>query len=90
MSTLLVGYDLNQPGQDYTSLIETLKKVGAWWHYLDSMWLVKTSLTPIELRDKLSAVLDSSDELVVLDVTSRTWAATGLPKRAYDWLHTNL
>lgn len=42
--TLLIGYDLNAPGQDYGDLIEAVKASGARWHYLDSTWLVKTSL----------------------------------------------
>ncbi len=37
-----VTYDLNEPGQDYANLYESIKSVGAWWHYLDSFWLVGT------------------------------------------------
>jgi hypothetical protein len=36
MNTLLVGYDLNKPGQDYAELKEYLKAQGTWWHALDS------------------------------------------------------
>lgn len=43
MNTLLVGYDLNRPGQNYTELIEYLKSQVTWWHHLDSTWLVVTS-----------------------------------------------
>lgn len=65
MSTLLIGYDLNKPGQDYAELIKCLKSVGtSWWHRLDSTWLIKTSMTPAELRDELRAHMDSGDELL--------------------------
>ncbi|HEX4670535.1 MAG TPA: hypothetical protein VH275_11255 [Solirubrobacterales bacterium] len=89
MSTLLVGYDLNKPGQDYAGLIKRLKSVGTnWWHRLDSTWLIKTTMTPAELRDDLRAYIDSGDELLVIDVTGVTWAGFGFS--SYKWLHDNL
>jgi hypothetical protein len=89
MATLLVGYDLNSPGQDYDALIKRLKNVGTnWWHRLDSTWLVKTSMSPEELRDDLKQYIDSGDELLVLDVTAASWAAIGFS--SYKWLHDNL
>lgn len=51
MGTLLIGYDLDKPDQDYSDLIAAIKKLGAWWHHLDSTWLVKSDLTPKEARD---------------------------------------
>jgi hypothetical protein len=53
LSRLLVGYDLNSPRKDYTDLIEKMKSYGAWWHHLDSTWLIKTTKTPTEVRDEL-------------------------------------
>jgi hypothetical protein len=41
MGTLLIGYDLDKPGQDYSNLVAEIKRLGAWWHNLDSTWLVK-------------------------------------------------
>jgi hypothetical protein len=90
MATLLVGYDLNKPGQEYEELWEKLKGFGAWWHHLDSTWLIKTNLSPVQVRDDLKKVIDSGDELLVIDVTARAWAGTGFPSRAYDWLRDNL
>lgn len=89
MSTLLVGYDLNKPGQDYEGLIKHLKNVGSnWWHRLDSTWLIKTTMSPKELREDLRAYVDAGDELLVLDVSGARWAAKGFP--SYDWLQNNL
>ena len=89
MATLLVGYDLNKPGQNYDALIERLKTVGSnWWHHLDSTWLIRTTMSCSELRDDLKRYIDSGDELLVVDVTGRSWAGTGF--ESYDWLHNNL
>ena len=51
MSTKLIAYDLNAPGQDYTSLTDAIKTLGVWRHYLDSTWLVKSAHTAQQIRD---------------------------------------
>jgi hypothetical protein len=90
MPTLVIGYDLNRPGQSYRPLIERIKNHGSWWHHLDSTWFVVTSLTPTQMRDDLRRYIDSSDELLVLNVTHDSWAGVGFEQRAYDWLNNNL
>lgn len=90
MRTLLVGYDLNRPGQNYTGLIEALKAVPLWWHHLDSTWLLRTEETSVELRDRLSVHIDASDELLVIDVTGRAAAWSGFSERGGRWIKDNL
>ena len=90
MATLLIGYDLNAPGKDYSKLIEQIKAVGAWWHHLDSTWLVKTNKTASQLRDDLGAFVDADDELLIIDVSGDFWATKGIAKSGSDWLHNNL
>lgn len=90
MNTLMIGYDLNAAGQRYEDLIEKLKSLGAWWHHLDSTWLLKTSLTAKQMRDELKQYLDSNDELLVIDVTGQSWASQGFSERANSWLTSNL
>ena len=90
MPTLMIGYDLNQPGQDYSRLIERIKSHGRWWHYLDSTWLVVTGLAAMDMVNDLRQYVDSDDELLVLDVSGDTWAGVGFPQAAYDWLRQNV
>jgi hypothetical protein len=82
----MVGYDLNRPGQNYEGLIEYLKGLGAWWHHLDSTWLVNTTKTPAEVRDSAVAFLDAGDELLVMDVTGVARAWRGFDNRGSTWL----
>lgn len=58
----MISYDLNRPESDYPGLITAIKKHGAWWHHLDSFWLVNSTLSPTEMRDTLKPFLDSNDE----------------------------
>jgi hypothetical protein len=87
MSTLLIGYDLNAPGKDYAELHAAIKAQGtAWWHHLDSTWLVRTERTPAEVRSNLKEHLDANDELIVIDVSRRSRAWSGFNARGSAWL----
>lgn len=88
MITLCICYDLNSPGQDYKDLIDKIKSLGMWWHYLDSTWMVNTSRTPVEVRNLLMPFLDSNDELLVFKVGS-LWTGYGFDQKAYEWLQMN-
>ena len=82
---LLISYDLNKPGQDYTPLYEEIKSYGTWWHHLDSTWLVDTNETPNQCVERLRKHMDNNDNLLVIEVCKnyQGW----LPKNAWDWLN---
>lgn len=84
---LVVTYDLKKPGKDYAKLYETLKKASAWWHYLESTWLLKTDLSPNKWADRVRSCIDENDNLFIVKITSdcQGW----LPKAAWDWIHKN-
>ena len=90
MNTILIGYDLNRPGQNYPGLITAIKRLGSWWHHLDSTWIVETKLSPSEVRDQLKRHVDTGDEIFVVDITDRTWASWGLNQRANRWLNSHV
>lgn len=86
MGALLISYDLNKPGQDYDALYDAIKELGSfWWHYLDSTWVVATHLTPTVASERLRAVLDASDRLLVINVTNDAYDGW-LQQEAWDWL----
>lgn len=85
----MVGYDLNDPGQDYSDLHEAIKDLGAWWHHLDSTWLVDTSKSTSEVRDELKQEMDSNDTLLVAKL-SGGWSSWNVNESGTDWLHDHL
>lgn len=90
MKTYMIGYDLHKPVQQYGDLIEEIKDLAsAWWHHLDSTWLVNSDQTATQIRDRLKVHLDGDDELLVIRVGS-AWASFGLTNNANDWLRNNL
>lgn len=90
MATLLVAYDLDKPGQDYGVITDKLRSFGAWWHHLDSTWLVCVEMTPAQLRDQLRPLIDANDKLLVIDITHRSAAWAGLSDRAAQWIKANI
>jgi hypothetical protein len=84
-----ISYDLRRPGQDYAGLFAAIKSLGAWWHHLESVWLVKTPLTSDKIRDTLRPHLDANDSLLVAAL-SGNWGTLGLSSDGNDWLRKNL
>ncbi len=89
MNSILIGYDLNNTGQDYTTLIEKIKSIGTWWHCLDSTWIVKSNQSCVQIRDFLQSYIDSNDELLVVKLSGEG-AWYGFGKDCSDWLKNNL
>ena len=93
MNKIHIGYDLNKQAKrsEYAALIEKIKKAFPnYWHCLDSTWIVATDSSALQVRDWLSPLLDSNDELLVIDVTGRAAAWQGFSTQCSDWLKTNL
>lgn len=71
----LISYDLDKPGQNYERLINRLKQFGA-FSVLRSQWALKTTWTPVQLRDDLKTYMDTNDRLLVTEVSD--WASFNL------------
>lgn len=86
---VLITYDLQASEKDYTSLHEAIKNCGSkWWHYMESVWLVNTDLSPNECFERLRENFGSEDRCLVIDVTSRSRQGW-LPSKAWDWIKEN-
>ena len=82
---LLVSYDLKIPGRDYNKLYETLKSASAWWHYLESTWILYTNESVAIWGDRIRATIDTNDNFIVVDITGK--APNGwLPQKAWEWI----
>lgn len=90
MNNILIGYDLNAQGQDYDQLIDRIKTLGAWWHHLDSTWIVQTNMSATSVRDALKPLLDKNDELLVVNITGDAAAWCGFNQSGSDWLKKHL
>ena len=86
---VLITYDLNKSGRDYSSLYESIKACGDhWWHYLQSIWIVHTSLSPQQCYERIRDNIDDQDHLFIVDITGQTRQGW-LPSKAWSWLKEN-
>ena len=84
----LITYDLLKAGQNYDGLIQKIKNLGAWAKVCESSWIVKTTLSSVQVRDALRAQIDSNDRLFVVTLTGEAaWFNTICDS---DWLTQNL
>ncbi len=85
----LVAYELKTPDKDYKPLFDAIKGLGdKWWHYMDTVWLVHTDLTPSECSNRLQNEIDTHDHLLVVDITNQSRQGW-LPSKAWDWIKAN-
>lgn len=92
MRTYLISYDLGMPetSADYTKIIEYIKSLGTWAKPLKSQWFVVSSKSTSEIRTALQNLVDSNDEILILDVTGDDWATYGISGDVTDWMNKNI
>lgn len=87
MAVYLITYDLKKAsGHDYTKLHDEIKSFGTnRWHYLESTWLVETSLTADAMSERIRAIYQPEYHLVykLTKADKQGW----LPKEAWDWIN---
>ena len=88
----MIGYDIHPSrSESYDSLWEGIKSLGAWWHHLDSTWLIKSSLTATQIRDHLWSLMPyNDDQILVIDVSGDPAAWQGFSESGSDWIKKNL
>lgn len=84
----VVSYDLNKSGQEYEGLYEELKNSAAWWHYLDSTWLIYTSESADQLYSRIGKHIDENDYALVIEV-KRNYQGW-LPDKAWEWIREHV
>lgn len=90
MRTHLISYDLVAPGRNYETLYDFLKSFGTRAKPLESLYLVRTSLSAKEVRDKIKSYIDTNDKVLVIDVTGDASAWKGLPDSTGAWIKKHM
>lgn len=85
MNVYSISYDLRQPNRDYTSLYEEIKKIGDYFHPLESNWFVRTNWDAQDIYDKLRPYIDDNDLILIIRVDQsdkQGW----MVKNFWEWL----
>jgi hypothetical protein len=72
-NNLFISYDLNSPGQDYTTVIEKIKSLGSWAKVQKSHWYVSSNYSASAARDLIWSAMDNNDSLIVIEAKDAAW-----------------
>lgn len=91
MKTYLISYDLirSNPYSAYQNLWDAIKKSSYWAKPLESVFLIKSSSTAIDITKNLYRYLDPNDKLLVVEIGPE-WGSFNMPSEIVDWLKNNL
>lgn len=83
---VLITYDLKNPEKDYAPLYEAIKNCGSdWWHYMESVWIVKTTISPQECFNRIREIITDGDRCFIVDITKQPRQGW-LPTNAWNWI----
>lgn len=85
-STLIISYDLSNPGQNYEEIIKKIKSYTSWARLGGSAYLIYTDDGVKEVRDALWSLMDAGDKVYV-SVAPPPAAWAGMPKDVSNWIH---
>lgn len=84
----LITCNLKTPNWNYTGFLTAITQLGAWWHYIDSTWIIKdTNHTPQTMHQILGPHLSRTDYILIVEIVN-TNKYGWLPPDAWQWLET--
>ena len=80
----LVAYDFTGSPDTYSGLFDELQKSRKWWHWIDSIWLLRTEESADRIYGRLEPHLDDDISLFITEIGSdhQGW----LPRKAWKWI----
>ncbi|EHI99667.1 hypothetical protein CDLVIII_3084 [Clostridium sp. DL-VIII] len=88
MAVYMISYDLSEPCKNYEKVCESIEALGEWCHYLESTYLVKTSLSADDINSRIIKFLDASDRLITCEILRPV--SGWLPEEQRNWINFNL
>ena len=80
----IASYDLSEPNRDYEGVGGALASCGEVKRVQQSVWLIATSSTAVEIRDAVKPFLEGEDSFFVTQLDIQDWA--GWRTRAQAWI----
>lgn len=88
MNIYLITFEFTDSNQ-INNMVGAIKEYGSWARICRNTWCIKVGeKTTAEIRDALSEriPLQSTDRLLVVNITNSAWASYYVPKDVADWL----
>lgn len=89
MAFYAVSYDLHNQ-RNYPPVWAKLESWGA-TRILETLWLLDSTLSAVQIRDALVAIVDNDDSIVVVEIKSGScWAAIRSKEKGVAWLRQKI
>lgn len=91
LKTFLISYDLigGEPRIAYQKLREAITGVSFWAKPLESVYIIKSDLSAVEVARRLRLSMHASDRLLVIEI-GKDWGSVNLSVEVINWLRSNL
>lgn len=90
-ASILIAYDVHPvTGAAYDNLVQAIQSMGAWWHHLETVWIVRSEKTPEEIRGALKVYVSADDQLLVLEISGDRAGWVGACDAGSRWLKDNI
>lgn len=89
----LIIYDLRNPGRDYNTLYDAIKRLSSnWQHPLESTWFVSIlgGYTAQTIFDSLKPNIDDNDNLFIVNMNDPADRQGWMPKTFWQWFSNNM
>jgi hypothetical protein len=91
LPSTLIAYDIHPPqGETYEKLVKAIQSLGAFWHHLETIWIVQCALTPDQIRDRLKSHIGIEDQLLIVDISGDAIGWLGVNGVGSRWLADNI
>lgn len=86
----LITYNLKTPNRDYIGFYGAIQTLGEWWHYFDSVWVIKNSrFSPKEMYNILVPHITTQDSIFIVEIVPENKYGQ-LPPDAWLWISSQL
>lgn len=91
MNNFLITYDLREGNSfySYENLRQAIKTCGYWAKPLQSVFIIRSNSSAIDIARSLQQYLDGNDKLLVIEV-GRDWGSINMSTEIVDWFKNNI
>jgi hypothetical protein len=91
LPSILIAYDIHpSKGETYEKLVKAIQSLGAFWHHLETIWIVQCALTPDQIRDRLKSYIGIEDQLLIVNISGDAIGWLGVNSVGSKWLADNI
>lgn len=74
----------------YSKISSCIKKYPNWAKVFARTWLIKSKDKSSVIRDDLSSAINGEGKILIIEITSASWATYSIDKTVTNWIKENM